>query len=125
MEIDGVLIKKYRKKLGLSQTELGDLLGVSFRTIQNYEKGGVIPKSKHKAIRNIVNIKNEINVKGTKNTKFLHSDGSKVTFEEIVNNMADNFEEIIEMPELEKPIYYFKLKIINEEFKEIMKSSKK
>lgn len=40
-------IKYIRKKLGISQKELAEILGVHYRTIQNYEDGGVIPKAKH------------------------------------------------------------------------------
>lgn len=39
-------IKENRKKLGLTQEELGKKLGVSKRTIINYEKGEIIPDTK-------------------------------------------------------------------------------
>ena len=39
-------IKEKRKKLGLTQDELAKKLGVSLKTISNYEKGEVIPESK-------------------------------------------------------------------------------
>ena len=38
--------KKERKRLGLSQKELAKKVGVSFRTIQNYEKGLTLPSLK-------------------------------------------------------------------------------
>lgn len=40
-------IKELRKKLGVSQEKLAELLGVHHRTIQNYETGGVVPKAKY------------------------------------------------------------------------------
>lgn len=43
-------IHKERKKLELTQKELASKLGVSYQTIQNWEKGNVIPKSKIKSI---------------------------------------------------------------------------
>lgn len=47
MDINSLNIKKYRENKGLSQSELADMVGVSFRTIQNYEAGTKIPKSKY------------------------------------------------------------------------------
>jgi DNA-binding XRE family transcriptional regulator len=40
-------LKQKRKKCGLTQEELAKLIGVSVKTISNYEKGEVIPISKH------------------------------------------------------------------------------
>ena len=53
MEISAENIKKYRDENGLTQQSMAALLGVSFRTIQNYESGGTIPKSKHEILRNL------------------------------------------------------------------------
>jgi len=39
-------VKKIREKLGVSQEKFGEMLGVHYKTIQNYEKGGAIPDSK-------------------------------------------------------------------------------
>ena len=39
-------IKENRKKLGLTQAELAERVGVSLKTISNYENGEVIPESK-------------------------------------------------------------------------------
>lgn len=46
-------IKKIRDKLNLTQEELAKKIGVTPRTIQNYETGGKIPTSKHEIIRNL------------------------------------------------------------------------
>ena len=51
MTISGLEIKNFRVKHKLTQEKLGELLGLSFRTIQNYELGGVIPKSKQFQLR--------------------------------------------------------------------------
>jgi hypothetical protein len=45
-------IHKERKKLGLTQKELAEDLGVSYQTIQNWEAGKVIPKSKNQILVN-------------------------------------------------------------------------
>lgn len=46
-------IKENRKKLKLTQEELAKLLGVSKRTVINYEKGEVIPETKSELLRKI------------------------------------------------------------------------
>jgi transcriptional regulator with XRE-family HTH domain len=54
--MNGIDVKALRKKLHLSQTKLAELLGVHFRTVQNYEKGGVIPKSKRTILSNLESV---------------------------------------------------------------------
>lgn len=46
-------IKKIRKSLRLTQGELAEKLGIHYKTIQNWEKGGVIPESKKILMRNL------------------------------------------------------------------------
>jgi len=52
-------IKKRRKELGLNQEELAKKLGVSVKTISNYETGDVIPESKKELLRDILYKKEE------------------------------------------------------------------
>ena len=47
-------IKEIREKLGVSQETLAEMLGVHPRTIQNWESGTKIPKSKHAMLRDLV-----------------------------------------------------------------------
>lgn len=51
--MDAEFVKKLRERRGITQQELADLTGVSFRTIQNYEAGGVIPFSKKKQLQEL------------------------------------------------------------------------
>ena len=44
-------IKKIRTDLGLTQVEFAKRLGISMRTVQNWESGGAIPESKHEILR--------------------------------------------------------------------------
>jgi len=53
--MDSQKVKEIRKKLGVSQTEFAEMLGVSTDTILNYEKGKVIPKSKIPLLQDIEN----------------------------------------------------------------------
>lgn len=46
-------IRKIRKSLKLTQGELAQRLGVHYKTIQNWEKGGAIPESKRILIRSL------------------------------------------------------------------------
>jgi DNA-binding XRE family transcriptional regulator len=52
--MEGQEIKKMREKLGLTQKELGDLIGASRETIINYEKGKPIPKSKSEILLKVL-----------------------------------------------------------------------
>ena len=53
MTINSLDIREFRKKNGLTQGELAEILGLSERTVQNYESGGVIPKTKTAIFRKI------------------------------------------------------------------------
>lgn len=64
--MDAKKIREKREELGLTQSELATLIGVSLRTIQNYEKDGVIPSSKYEILRNVLNTSN-INITGDNN----------------------------------------------------------
>ena len=52
--MDNIVIKDLRKKKGLSQEKLAEMLGVHHRTVQNWEHGGVVPTSKHALLRKIL-----------------------------------------------------------------------
>lgn len=47
-------IKDLRTKLGLTQKQFAEMVGVSANTIQNWESGGTIPKSKHPILRSLL-----------------------------------------------------------------------
>ncbi len=57
-------IKEIRKKLGVSQTKLAEMLGVHLKTVQNWEAGRVIPKTKYGILQSLLsNIpQKEINI---------------------------------------------------------------
>lgn len=55
-------IKKIRSELGLSQDELAGKIGVTIRTIQNWEAGKVIPKSKHELLRSLLVVNTTVEV---------------------------------------------------------------
>ena len=52
-------VKKIRVNLDLSQADLAKRLGVSLRTIQNWESGETIPKTKHEILRSLWQVPNK------------------------------------------------------------------
>lgn len=40
-------LRQYRNQMGLTQQELADLVGVSFRTIQSWERDETYPNASH------------------------------------------------------------------------------
>lgn len=50
----GFEVKKIRELKGISQSEMSVKMGVSLRTIQNWEGGKVIPETKHAMLRNLL-----------------------------------------------------------------------
>lgn len=62
-------INKERKRLGLTQKELASKLGVSYQTIQNWEKGSVIPNSKINMVNDIFNITESKMIKDVNKTE--------------------------------------------------------
>ena len=52
--MNGLDIKKIRTDLGLTQVEFAKRLGISMRTVQNWESGGAIPESKREILRGLM-----------------------------------------------------------------------
>lgn len=56
--MNGLAIKQGREKLGLTQQQFADRIGVSRETIINYEKGRPIPKSKSEILHKVLESSN-------------------------------------------------------------------
>ncbi len=52
--INGTEIRAARERAGLSQGELGALVGVTLRTIGNWERGETIPRNREAKIRQVL-----------------------------------------------------------------------
>lgn len=50
LNMNEVEVKEIREKMGLSQERFAKLLGVTARTVQNWEAGGVIPQPKQEIL---------------------------------------------------------------------------
>lgn len=109
--MNNLTIKKSRKKLGLTQAELAELIGVSENTIYNYEKGSKIPQSKITILRNVF---------------------KEVNYENNFNKQINNFEEPSELyknidpEEVKTAISTFEayLKTTNEQLKRLQEEPK-
>ncbi|MBF4484401.1 helix-turn-helix domain-containing protein [Flavobacterium sp. CSZ] len=90
--MNGLEIKEYRVKKGLTQEALAQLIGVSKNTILNYEKGKVIPESKNALLENIL-IFSEHNI-ATKihNTEYQNLTGYDKKITEIEDQIKHHYE---------------------------------
>ena len=55
-------IKKIRKKLGLTQKQLAEMIGVDPKTIQNWEYGKNIPQSKSLILGELMGAPSPVNI---------------------------------------------------------------
>lgn len=98
MIITAELIKEFREKHNLTQEKLAELMGVSWRTIQNYEAGSKIPASKNALFRDTFNkIENES--KSTR--KFNYEDLAEFETEEILDFIIMNIETFRKSPKID------------------------
>lgn len=84
-------IKKIRINLGLSQEDLAIKLGVSIRTVQNWEAGKVIPKSKHAILRELTN--------GNKNNEIINNQIEECNNDDVVVISREVFNQISKLTE--------------------------
>lgn len=52
--MDGNILLKARKILGLNQEDMADKLGISYQTYNGYENGKTIPKTKYGRINEVL-----------------------------------------------------------------------
>ena len=84
MIINAEIIKEFRKNNNLTQEMLAELLGVSWRTIQNYEAGGKIPKSKSALFHKTFKLFNEEKVVN-ENTEELTEEENRIIRNVVLN----------------------------------------
>ena len=54
--IDGQQINSARQRAGLTQQQLAELVGVSLRTVGNWERGATVPRDREHAVRAVLSI---------------------------------------------------------------------
>lgn len=83
-------IKQIRTKLGITQKQLAEMVGVSVNTIQNWESGGKIPKSKHPILMSLTH--NPHIVFGGQNVQ----NGDAINGNKVVEAISEEKEEVEE-----------------------------
>ena len=86
-------IKKIREQLGVSQEALAKMVGVHPRTVQNWESGTTIPKSKHAILRDLV-LKPQHYAGGGEQTN-VH--GNNINGNNVTVNPGDSIEQLLEI----------------------------
>ena len=86
-------VKKIREKLGLSQESLAEMVGVHPRTIQNWESGSTIPKSKHAILRDLM-IKPQRYAGGGEQNN-IH--GNNINGNNVTVNQPDTMDKLLEL----------------------------
>lgn len=96
-------IKKLRDKLDVSQEKLAEMVGVSLRTIQNYESGGVIPKSKYAILHKLAEERPEQSEEKTTQKTI----GVPYYDIDISASITESFNDVREKPEFYVDFKYF------------------
>lgn len=94
--MNAIEIKEKRKKLGLTQKQLAELLGVSYQTVNGYENGKEIPSTKIQLLENILNPTVENFVNENMVSEYQVKTGFDTKIEQI-NDRIFHHEEIIKM----------------------------
>lgn len=93
-------VGELRKKRGISQEKLAELIGVAPRTIQNYESGGKIPDSKSAILRSVLCYPNTDEHSG------IASHGNLIPFYDNVSSIGGNNDRIANMDSVSEPTEY-------------------
>lgn len=91
-------IKKIRESLGLSQEQLAEMVGVHPRTVQNWESGSKIPKSKHGILRNLVLKPQRYAGGGEQNN--VH--GNNINGNNVTVNQPDTMDELLKILQMKE-----------------------
>lgn len=73
----GEKVKKARKELGLTQTELGEMIGVSRRAVTSYETDAALPRTKDTYYKLAEALKVDVNYLLTEGDVFVLEAGEK------------------------------------------------
>lgn len=95
-------IRKKRKELKLTQSQLAEMLGVSLKTISNYEKGEVIPQSKKELLHKILNEEISNNLVSEPVSEYVKLTGYEKKIQELEERIAE-IKEIIKLFKGQKP----------------------
>lgn len=91
--MNSIELRKNRRRLNLTQEELGKLIGVSKRTIINYEKGEIIPETKSAILHSIFEEKTDDVSFLKKQIVSLQEDNKKLI--ELTSNKIEELQKIV------------------------------
>ena len=86
MNTNGLNVKAIRSKLGLTQKEFAEKLGVTPNTIQNWEYGGAISKAKHQMLCSLIE---QDNSKIKEQTNQINQNGANINGEHVTVSNSD------------------------------------
>lgn len=97
----GINLKYLRKKKGLSQIELGQIAGITERTIYNYEIGDKYPKPRTLAsLANALEVSEDLLEKGNPETDFAdlnqpsnYKNIGNISEEDFIKNLKSNYDD--------------------------------
>ncbi|MET3047392.1 helix-turn-helix transcriptional regulator, partial [Flavobacterium covae] len=101
-------LKIARKKKGLTQKEVADLIGVSFQTYNGYENGKKIPSTKYQILENVLFSANYVNEPAS---IYFKENGHDKTIKHL-NDMIAQREEILKILNPNSLDYYHNLEMI-------------
>ncbi|OWP85575.1 hypothetical protein BWK60_13400 [Flavobacterium covae] len=101
-------LKIARKKKGLTQKEVADLIGVSFQTYNGYENGKKIPSTKYQILENVLFSANYVNEPAS--IYFKENEHDKTI--KHLNDMIAQREEILKILNPNSLDYYHNLEMI-------------
>jgi len=85
-------VRKIRKNLGLTQKQLAEKLGVDIKTVQNWESGKVVPKTKYGLFRNLATIDGVTSVSVTGNDNAVNNSNCQISHGNTANGALDSLQ---------------------------------
>ncbi len=118
-------IKEKRKKLGITQKQLAEMVGVSTQTINGYENGKEIPVTKHQILDKILNQKIDISVVNEPTEVYENVSGFDKKIIDTIDEINKKQSELVNFEENSKN-YNMTIEVINllKEKIELIKSAK-
>jgi transcriptional regulator with XRE-family HTH domain len=91
-------IIQYRKRHGLNQEDLARMIGVSIRTVQNYEHGGKIPQSKMGLFKSLLDAELKENELKDFQSNDLNDVFEGIPIQDICLYVINNFDQCMKNP---------------------------
>ncbi len=90
--MNGLDVKKIRKNLGLTQKQLSEKLGVDIKTVQNWESGKVVPKTKYGLFRNLTTEDGAASLSVTGNDNAVNNSNCQISHNSAERGVLDSLQ---------------------------------